>query len=320
MSRAIQEKIPGLRPVRQVDIVVADGFVLTELAAVADVFRIANRVCVRPLFSWTYRSRRGGRAPSSAGADVDTLPIPDRPNADYVFVIGNSDPDHPELATSRWISSYAYRNAQVFLSRHIANHGAAGGFATTHWENSAFMRERHTDFEAANIIAAENGSIVTCAGMGSTFDVAISVAGRHMSRIEMATLVDIFLLQPVRRFDCIQVEPGTFAAPGSDGGVNRCIELMRANLEEPIRISKISRAANMSVRSMERRFNRYFAKTPNAFYRELRLTHGKSLLLNTSLSICEIGMVCGYTSGFSTAYKKVFNATPAEYRRQGACW
>ena len=75
------------------DIVVADGFVLTELAGVVDTLRLANRVSALPVFEWKYRSAGGGPVSSSSEAVVRSEPFEDRPDAEYLFVIGNADPD-----------------------------------------------------------------------------------------------------------------------------------------------------------------------------------------------------------------------------------
>ena len=71
-------------------------------------------------------------------------------------MIGNSDPDQPELSLGRIVSNYTYIGAQVFLlaeaaSRYIDEHGTAE--MATHWENASFLRERGSKFEAKLSIA-----------------------------------------------------------------------------------------------------------------------------------------------------------------------
>ncbi|MCE8529372.1 helix-turn-helix domain-containing protein [Ruegeria pomeroyi] len=210
----------------QFDIIVAPGFVLTELAALVDVLRIANRVCPHPPFAYTYRSLRGGLIESSSGAVVATERVPAQPRADYLFVIGNSDPDQPELSLGRVVKDYTFRGAQVFLlaeaaSRYINERGTAD--LATHWENAAFLRERGARFDATFSLATEQGPVVTCAGMGTT---------------------------------------------------------------------------------------------PNNFYREMRLAKANSLLLNTAMSVREIGLACGFPNGFSAVYKSFYGVTPFVLRRQ----
>ena len=92
---------------------------------------------------------------------------------------------------------------------------------------------------------------------------------------------------------------------------------MQDNIEFPIPISEIAQAAGVSKRSLERRFHSVLHTTPNGFYRELRLTKANNLLLNTDMSINEIGLACGFPSGFSGIYKTTFGMTPNTARRKG---
>ncbi|MEX0319536.1 MULTISPECIES: GlxA family transcriptional regulator [unclassified Ruegeria] len=303
----------------QFDIIVADGFVLTELAGVVDVLRIANRVCPMPPFTFTYRSLKGGLVSSSAGAYVPTDPIPAQPRADYVFVIGNTDPDNPELSLARVISDYTYRDAKVFLlaeaaSRYIKDKGAEDH--ATHWENASFLRERGAGFDAKFSIATEHGPVVTCAGMGATVDVALAVIGRHISGAARMTVADIMLHENIRDFSSMQPFSGIKTTTTGDQTLDQCIKIMQANIEEPVPINELVNALGLSNRSLERKFKSYLGTTPNGFYREMRLAKANNLLLNTTMSVREIGLACGFPNGFSAVYKSFYGITPFVLRRQ----
>lgn len=303
----------------QFDIVVAGGFVLTELAGVVDVLRLANRVCPQPPFSYTYRSLKGGMIESSSGAVVSTERIPAQPDVDYVFVIGNSDPDHPELVLNRVISDYTFRGAKVFLlaeaaSRYIKDKGAEDH--ATHWENARFLAERGAGFEATFAIATEHGPVVTCAGMGATVDVALSVIGRHVSGAAKMTVADIMLHEHIRDFSSMQPFSGVRTTSTGDDTLDQCIKIMQANIEEPVPINELVAALGLSNRSLERKFKTYLGTTPNGFYREMRLAKANNLLLNTTMSVREIGLACGFPNGFSAVYKSFFGITPFVLRRQ----
>ena len=58
-----------------------------------------------------------------------------------------------------------------------------------------------------------------------------------------------------------------------------------------------------------------FGTTPNGFYREMRLAKANNLLLNTTISVREIGLACGFPNGFSSIYKSFFGVTPVAQRR-----
>lgn len=304
----------------QFDIIVADGFVLTELAGVVDVIRLANRVCPSPPFTWTYRSLSGGMVESSAGAVVSTERLNDQPTADYAFVIGNADPDCAELALGRKISDYTFRGAQVFLlaeaaSRYI-NENNEDSVHTTHWENSAFLRERTGVFDANFAIATENGPVVTCAGMGATVDVTLAVIGRHISGAARMTVADILLHENIRDFGSQQPFSGVKTTTTGDDKLDQCIKIMQANVEDPVPINEIVAALDLSNRSLERKFKTFLGATPNTFYREMRLAKANNLLLNTTMSVREIGMACGFPNGFSSVYKSFYGVTPFALRRQ----
>ncbi len=301
------------------DIIVADGFVLSELASIVDVLRIANRVCPRPPFTFAYHSLRGGQITSSAQASVQTETIPRQGQAEYVFVIGNSDPDQPDLSLIRVVSDYTFRGAQVFLlaeaaSRYIKDKGADNH--ATHWENASFLRERGSGFDAKFSIATEHGQVVTCAGMGATIDVILAVIGRHISGAAKMTVADIMLHENIRDFSSMQPFSGVKSTKTGDTRLDQCIEIMQANIEEPVPINEIVSALGLSNRSLERKFRSYMGTTPNGFYREMRLAKANNLLLNTTMTVREIGFACGFPNGFSAVYKSVYGITPFVLRRQ----
>lgn len=303
------------------DVLVATDFVATELASIVDVLNISNRVNVRPLFDWSFRSLRGGVIKSSTGVMVETETIPAKPEADYLFVIGNSSPDSPSLSVGSQVADYTFRGAQVFLlaesaSRYINEHGAKHGRHTTHWENTAVLRERQGGFETLSALAVEDGLIVTCAGMSATLDVVLSVIGRHMSAAARRTVADIFLHETIRDFSTQQPFSGVTSTATGDEELDQCLELMQSNIEEPLPINEIGRLLAISNRSLERKFKMFLGTTPNTYYRELRLAQANNLLLNTTLSVHEVGLACGFASGFSGLYKSFFGITPLALRKE----
>ncbi|MEL7253345.1 MAG: helix-turn-helix domain-containing protein [Pseudomonadota bacterium] len=305
----------------QFDVVVATGFVLIELAAVVDALRIANRVTARPLFEWTYRSHHGSVIESKSRAMVETERFEDRPGADYLFAIGNSNQDEPSLSLGPVIDRYTHRGAQVFLlaeaaSRYIRERGDGAQGLSTHWENSAIFRERMEAFDADNALASRDGRVVTCAGMGSTLDVVLSVMGQHMPSAELMTVANIFLHDKIRDFGTRQPFGGTAGTATGDAELNRAIEIMQDNIEDPVPIAELVGMVGISSRSLERKFRSYLGTTPNTYYRQLRLAQANNLLLNTTLSVREVGLACGFSEGFSVLYKKFFGITPLEMRHR----
>ncbi|AUR09370.1 GlxA family transcriptional regulator [Phaeobacter inhibens] len=304
----------------QVDIILTEGFVLTEFSAVVEPLRLANRVLAQPPFSWTMRSAGGGRVGSRAGAFVETEPFAAKADADCVFVLGNTDPDCPALSMGSLISTYRTRGAKVYLlaeaaSRYIRDSGKEGPQHTTHWENANLMRERIGLFDTNFALASEDGQVVTCAGMGATVDIVLALIGQLTTAAAQVTVANILLHDKVRDFASLQPFSGVKPTITGDADLDQAIHVMQEHIEDPLPINEIVDHLGISTRSLERKFKTFLGTTPNGFYREMRLNKANNLLLNTTMSVREIGLACGFSNGFSTLYKAFFGITPFALRK-----
>lgn len=305
-----------------VDILVSEDFVLTELTAVVEVLRLANRVTASNVFRWQFICRQPGSITCRAQASITAGPIPDKPKADYLFVLGNSNADHPDLSVQPVIKSYLWHGARVVLlaeaaSRYIAETGEQGKGHTTHWENRAVLNERGTPGQGSYALAADDGKLITSAGMAATYDLTLSLIGGHVSAAAVTTVSDILLHENIRAMSSLQPFGGKALSLTGNKALDQCIELMQANLEEPLRISELVALLGISERSLERHFRAYFNITPNAYYRELRLNHANTLLLNTRMCVRDVGLACGFPNGFSSLFHRHFGVTPTAWRKQG---
>ncbi|MNZ53532.1 HTH-type transcriptional regulator CdhR [compost metagenome] len=93
---------------------------------------------------------------------------------------------------------------------------------------------------------------------------------------------------------------------------------MEANIEEPLTTDEIAQHVCVSRRQLERIFKQYLNRVPSQYYLELRLNRARQMLMQTSKSIIQIGLSCGFSSGphFSSAYRNFFGVTPREDRNQ----
>ncbi len=303
------------------DIVVEDGFVLTEVAAVVDALRVANRINLTPLYEWSYRSKGGGVKSSDSGVLVETDKVPEKSGTNFAVFVGNSDQAREDLADIAIIRGYRFRDARVVLlaeaaARFIQASKSADGIHTTHWENRDVLAEHMPTKEAQAQFAVDDGKVITCAGMGATLDLMLNLIEENMTSASVKTIADVFLHDNIRNADTTQPYEGTRPGGTGDRELDNCIELMQANMEDPLPIAELARVLQLSSRSLERKFHSLLKTTPNTYYRELRLHRASNLLLNTSLSQAEIAQACGFSTGFSRVYKKQFGLTPTAARRQ----
>ena len=83
-------------------------------------------------------------------------------------------------------------------------------------------------------------------------------------------------------------------------------------LEDPLQLSAICAASDLSPRHLQRLCLEQLGETPSDFYRALRLKHARNLLLHGSELILGVATACGFVSAshFSRRYRQLFGASP----------
>lgn len=97
------------------------------------------------------------------------------------------------------------------------------------------------------------------------------------------------------------------------------INLMSANIEEPLSLEQLASYAGRSRRQIERLFQQQLGTTPVRYYLELRITEGRRLLQHSDLPILDVSVACGFVSPshFSKCYTAYFGNSPSKEIRHG---
>lgn len=302
-----------------VDIILAQDYVLMEFAVAVEILRLANRVLSFDKFKWKLYSEEGGSIGSRSGASVETQIIPKSPRPDFVVFIGNSDPFYTALDVEKYTARYRHSGAKVILlaeaaSRYIASNQDNAAVHTTHWENRTLLEEKQGIYGIKSSLAVSDGQIVTSAGMSTTADIILAMIGQYISSAKLLIVSKILLHDEIRAFETLQPEIIATAQKGARM-LNKAIKIMQMNIEEPVTIFDLADQIGHSTLWLERNFKSVMGCSPSKYYRELRLNHAHSLLLNTNMSIQEITLASGYQSGFSIAYRQCFGKTPNQMRK-----
>lgn len=95
------------------------------------------------------------------------------------------------------------------------------------------------------------------------------------------------------------------------------VEYIHENYNHKITLGNIAAAGHISKRTSENLFLEYQNKTPIEFLTDYRLRKGIELMKNTDMTILEISLAVGFSSGsyFAETFKNVFGKSPTEYRR-----
>src|SRR4051812_35615782 len=95
-------------------------------------------------------------------------------------------------------------------------------------------------------------------------------------------------------------------------------DLADLRYSEPLGVDDMAAAAGLSRAHFSRAFRREFGVSPHVYLLTRRLERAAALLRNTDRSIAEICLDVGLSSvgSFTTSFKRMFDATPTEYRAQ----
>lgn len=118
-----------------------------------------------------------------------------------------------------------------------------------------------------------------------------------------------------------ELSTGQFAANvmhqhSSDENLGRVMDYLSRHYSEVIRLSEVAEMVNMSESSFCRFFKQHTSKSFIDFLTDIRLGAASRALIDSSLSIAEIGYDCGFNnlSNFNRIFKKKKGVTPSEFR------
>lgn len=314
--------------VLQLLIIVTPNFNLSATTGLIDPLRAANYLDGMSRFRWTVASADGGMTPASNGLTIETRRLADVVTDHFDMVV----------VSSSWAPE-AYNSPNVLAAlRKFARSGSVmgavdtGAFilaeagllkgrrATVHYEHIDAMKELHEDTEVTEDLYVFDGNRFTCCGGTASVDLGLHIL-RGIYGDAAANAAARYVFHPGARApgtpqNPAGVEPLGHATPDS---VRRVILEMERNLEEPLTIPELCDRAGISQRQINRLFARYVGKTPQLYYRDIRLDRARGLVTQTEMPMSEIAVASGFASQahFSKAYHECFGVQPRVDRIEG---
>lgn len=193
-----------------------------------------------------------------------------------------------------------------------------GGRCAVHWRMLDEFRERFPEVEAVTQLFICGESLCSSSGGQASTDLLLSVVAREQGQDLAALVAEDLVIERMRDGAERQRMPLRNRLGSSHPKLTQAVILMESNIEEPLTTDEIARHVCVSRRQLERIFKQYLNSVPSQYYLELRLNRARQMLLQTSKSIIQIGLSCGFSSGphFSSAYRNCFGVTPREDRNQ----
>lgn len=314
----------------RVGIVILDQFTLTAFAGFLDVLRLgadyggqSRQIHIK----WTVMSMDGKDRRSSAGTLMTELqPLLDPKQFDYIAICGGNsyierNPSTPLIAwlQAAWeqkinllgicTGTFALAQAQLLGAQPVC----------VHWNVLDEFIRRYPDVHArVDSLFIDTGKIITCAGSTAAIDLALHILKRHFGREKAQQVLRHMMLHNIRPARLPQAHFIASLDHVQDERVHKAVAYIEQRIDDKLRAQDIAQYVGMSVRQLERLFKSELATSPTRFFRELRLEYGKWWLTNTSDSITQIAMNCGFadTPHFSREFKRYFAQSPNQVRQE----
>ncbi|MFS0727655.1 AraC family transcriptional regulator [Paenibacillus sp. 1P07SE] len=99
--------------------------------------------------------------------------------------------------------------------------------------------------------------------------------------------------------------------------MNAVTKYIEENISKKISLEELAEISHFSKYHFSRVFSSVVGMTPYAFLNNRRLVKSVEYLVNTDKTVLEISILCGFdsVSNFNQAFKKLYNNTPSDVRR-----
>ena len=156
----------------------------------------------------------------------------------------------------------------------------------------------------------------TCTGGIAPLDLMLHIIKQHQGRDIAPLISEQFILDRIRNDQDRQHIPLQARVGLFHENLIEAAALMEANIEEPLSLDEIASLVGVSRRQIERLFKRYVGQVPTKYYLDMRLRRARDLLLQTSMSIMQVAVACGFQSPphFSKCYRMLYGYTPSAER------
>ena len=246
---------------------------------------------------------------------------------------GSDRPDMVIVCSGLNVESYNNRTAFAWLREEYNRGVAVGGLCTgahvlaaagllsnkrcaIHWENLPGFAEA---FPKANVFAdlfEVDQNIYTCAGGTAALDMMLKLIGEDYDDSLVNRVCEQVLTDRVRSPTDRQRLPLRARLGVQNAKVLSIIELMEANLSEPLSLIEVAGHVGLSRRQIERLFRTEMGRSPARYYLEIRLDRARHLLVQSSMPVVEVAVACGFVSAshFSKCYRELYSRSPQQER------
>lgn len=300
-----------------------DDFALMSFASAVEPLRAANILAGQDLYEWSHISTGGSAIVASNGLSVTAdHTISGKARFDTVLVCAGGNPAvFDDARTLNWLRRLARYGCSIggvsggpFI---LAKAGVLDGFrCTIHWEHLPAFTEAFPDIVPTRTLFEIDRGRLTCGGGVAALDMMHAIIRRDHGQSLAARVSDWYLQTEVRLGNSAQRMSLGERVGTNNRSLVSAIGTMERQLASPLSRQALAKAANVSVRQLERLFAKHLGVTIDQHYVSLRLAKARALLRQTDLPVVQIGAECGFSnaSHFARVYRTAFGMPPSEDR------
>jgi transcriptional regulator GlxA family with amidase domain len=321
---------PEDTPKRTIVFLLVPNFSMIAFATAIEPLRIANRIVGREIYRWRLTSPDGRPVRASNGVEVAvSTSIEEERRA----LPGERRPSMIFACSGILVEDFADRSTLSYLREAHQRGISVGGLCTgawilaraglladrrcaIHWENLPGFAEAFPRADVYADLFEIDHNIYTCAGGTASLDMMLALIGHDQGDEVVNRVCEQALTDRVRGAHDRQRLPLRARLGIQHGKVLRVIEVMEANLSDPLSLVEIARHVGLSRRQVERLFDKEMGRSPARYYLEIRLDRARHLLVQSQLPIVEIAVACGFVSAshFSKCYRELYGRSPQQER------
>jgi AraC family transcriptional activator FtrA len=296
-----------------------------EFGCVVEMFALQRPELGVDWYEFAVCSAERGPLQAAGGITVSaphSLRILDR--ADTIIVPGWRDADEsPPADLVKKLRAAHERGARICsICSGAFVLGAAGLLdgrtVTTHWRYAERLQQRYPSVKvAANALYVDEGSVVTSAGSAAGLDMLVHLVRRDYGPQVANTVAQRLVIPPHRDGDQAQYVPRP-VAQRETGQLARLLDWARAHLAADHSLTSLARRANMSPRTLLRRFKESTGLAPGEWLIRERVARAREMLESGRMRIHEVAERTGFGSeeSFRRHFRLRVGAAPAAYQRR----
>ncbi|NAW91372.1 MULTISPECIES: GlxA family transcriptional regulator [unclassified Vibrio] len=246
---------------------------------------------------------------------LNVIVLPPASRGDYYLA--------PEGAFANWLKEHYSKGA-------VLSSACAGVFilaatdlidtreVTTHWALAETFAKMFPSITLnSNKILINQGDIVTAGGMMSWLDLGFELIAKYASPRVVRQLGKTLVIDTAQRAQSYyqQFNPSFYHG---DMAIVSVQQIMHQSYAESLSIKQLAKQANLTERTMQRRFLKATGYNPNQYLQRLRIQSACNYLESTQHSFEWIGNQVGYEdiSACRKAFINIVGLTPREFRKR----